>query len=133
MPETDHTTSITKTTEIECKGCGKTLQGQTELDDGYETEVCICDCGYANTNWTAKAELAKPKRRTQGHRNFFINGKREFAVFFNPEIVDKEVIVREFIESKDWKWYAGHFGVKVKSSKVSDDLLRVDIETEHTK
>jgi hypothetical protein len=60
---------------------------------------------------------------SKDHRLFYVNGKLEFALFYDKSIKDKEIIINTFLESKDWKWYKSYYEVKkVKKIEVSKDL-----------
>lgn len=64
---------------------------------------------------------------TSEHRCFYVNGKLEFALFFDPTIKDKQLIIKTFLESKDWKWYESYFKVKVIKTEITKDLKEVHI------
>ena len=65
---------------------------------------------------------------TDKHRKFYIDGKLEYALFYNPEVVDKEQIVKDFLESISWKDYSNFYNKKF--DKVSfEDNLTVNIKT----
>lgn len=64
---------------------------------------------------------------TDKHRCFYVNGKLEFALWYDSAIVDKEKIIKDFLESRDFKFLADYCGWKVKKTEISDDLKRVDI------
>ena len=69
---------------------------------------------------------------TESHRLFYVNDKLEFALYYNDAIKDPKQIVADFLASKDFKFMAQYCGWKVKSTKISKDLKRVDIECEVT-
>jgi hypothetical protein len=67
-------------------------------------------------------------RITDQHRLFYVNGELEFALFYDPKIVDKSTIINSFLESRDWKWYMQVYDLKkVEKATISKDLKRVDI------
>jgi hypothetical protein len=66
---------------------------------------------------------------TDKHRKFYINGELFFSLFYDPAIIDKNKIISDFLESKDWKWYKYTFEVKEKNTSISKDLKEVYIET----
>lgn len=68
-------------------------------------------------------------RITDKHRLFFVNDVLEFALFFDPNIKDKDKIVEEFLTSKDWIWYKDYFKVRVQNIQVSEDLREIKIAT----
>jgi hypothetical protein len=70
---------------------------------------------------------------TEKHRCFIVNGKLEFALFFDPAITDKNIIIKTFFDSKDWKWHLDYFKVKVIKTEVSPDLKEVYITVEDKK
>lgn len=67
---------------------------------------------------------------TDKHRLFYVNDKMEFALFYDASIKDPKVIVDSFLASKDFKCQAAYCGWKVKNTKISKDLKRVDITVE---
>ena len=64
------------------------------------------------------------------HRNFHVNGKIEFSLYFDPKITDQDQIINEFFEDKDWKTWCDTVNVKPVSWKFSEDLLNVYIDVE---
>ena len=67
---------------------------------------------------------------TDQHRLFYVNDKLEFAKFYDPKIIDKEIIIKNFLESKDWEFYKDVWEVrKVKNIEISPDLKEVRITT----
>lgn len=65
---------------------------------------------------------------TEKHRLFYVNGKLEFAFYFDATVKDPKKIIEEFLDCKDFKCQADYCGWKVKSTKISEDLMRVDID-----
>lgn len=61
------------------------------------------------------------------YRCFFVNDKFEFALFFDNTVTDKNLILSDFLNWKDWKFHLFYFDVEFVSAKFSDDLSRVDI------
>lgn len=61
------------------------------------------------------------------HRKFYVNEKLEFALFYDSKIVDKGLILKTFLESKEWKSFCHYFSFKVSSTKISKDLKEVHI------
>ena len=57
-------------------------------------------------------------RITDKHRLFFVDEKLEFAIFFDPNIKDKDKIIEEFITSKDWLWYKDYFNIKQEKNNI---------------
>ena len=70
---------------------------------------------------------------TNFHRKFFVNNKLEFALFFDAKIKDKDKIIQDFLESKDWKWHLNYFNVTVTKTTISKDLMEIYITTKDTK
>jgi hypothetical protein len=69
---------------------------------------------------------------TDKHRLFFVNAKLEFALYFDPKIKDKDLILKNFFDSKDWKWYEKLWEVKkVIKTTISDDLREIRIEVKY--
>ena len=64
---------------------------------------------------------------TDKHRCFFVNGVIRFAFFFDPAIIDPDKIVNEFLICRDFISLSSYCGWKVKDTKISEDLMRVDI------
>lgn len=67
---------------------------------------------------------------TEKHRVFIVNGKMEFAWFYDDKIKDKKQILDDFLDSKDWKSYLEYNKVKIKSANISKDLKTITIEVE---
>jgi len=67
------------------------------------------------------------------HRKFYVNGKLEFALFYDLKINNKEQILKSFFESKDWKFMANYCDWKVKSVEVNSDLTEVYIKLKEEK
>ena len=66
---------------------------------------------------------------TSKHRLFYVNGKLEFAIFYDPSVIDKDIIRANFTSSKDWKAFLRQNEVKsVKNFDFSDDLTTVQIK-----
>lgn len=63
------------------------------------------------------------------HRHFYINGKKEFSLFFKPEITDKEEIMKKFTEDSLWKWYLDYYKSKLISYEFNDNMTEVYIKT----
>ena len=68
---------------------------------------------------------AEPDRQL---RDFYVNGKLEFSLWFEPEVEDKDQIIEEFMDDRDWKFMSWYCGWTFVSAEFSDDLLRVDIK-----
>ena len=65
---------------------------------------------------------------TDDHRLVYINGKLEFALFYDKSIKDKKVILNNFLESKDWKWYKSYYEIKkISKSELSKNLKEIKI------
>lgn len=70
---------------------------------------------------------------TEDHRQFFINDKLEFALFYDKKIKDKEKIIEDFLKGLDWKSFAIYSKVKkIIKTEVSKDLKKVFIFVEYT-
>lgn len=65
---------------------------------------------------------------TKSNRLFYINDKLEFSLFYDPTIVDKDLIIKKFLDSKDWEFYKSIWEIKkVKKIDISDDLMVVRV------
>lgn len=60
-------------------------------------------------------------------RNFYINNKLEFSLFFDHTVTDKKEIIEGFLADREWKLFENYFQVKLKNYSFSDDLLNVYI------
>ena len=66
---------------------------------------------------------------TDKHRLFYVNGKLEFALFYDKSVTDKEKIKENFLKDRDWLSFERYNQIKtIKSFEVSDDLKEVRIE-----
>lgn len=77
--------------------------------------------------------MKKIKEEIRKHRHFYVNDVLKFGFFFDPAIVDKKVIVDEFLKCRDFKSLADYCGWKVLKTSISDDLMRVDLEVKEEK
>lgn len=73
--------------------------------------------------------MRQMSENSRSHRNFHVDGKLEFALFFDPNVKDKEKIVNDFLDSRDWKWWADYNKFEVDSWSISEDLINVYIIT----
>ena len=66
---------------------------------------------------------------TKKHRLIFIDGKIEFALFFDSSIKNKKEIMAQFLASKDWIGFSKTNEVKCKDIIISKDLKEIHIKT----
>lgn len=67
---------------------------------------------------------------TDKHRLFYINNILGFALFYDSKIIDKDTIIKNFLESSDWKFYERIWEVKkIVKTSISEDLKEVRVET----
>lgn len=64
---------------------------------------------------------------TDKHRKFYVNGKLEFALFYDPKEKNKQEIEKNFLDSHMWKSWANYCNLKVISVDISKDLKEVYI------
>lgn len=61
------------------------------------------------------------------YRNIYVNGTLEFSLFYDPLITDKNTIINQFIEDREWKFFIKRNKFKVTKISISNDLKIIKI------
>lgn len=69
-----------------------------------------------------KGKSAKISKINKPHRKFYVNDKLEFSFYYDETIKDKDQILKEFFNCRDWKFMKTYCNWEVKDTKINSDL-----------